>query len=293
MKRVSTSSHPVSQRQLHDMKVWDLGFTKNHPPEDVAHSPADLRTIAGAPGIMKAGVEPDIYIQAIHLLGPDYPAMVANYAVAAQVLRTKLATTPRWLWESRGLRQDVLDRFVNMTGAHGLSDFDLHYLIQLLEGAMATWDAGPQSVYGNRELSVPLRVGRLAAAYRQRLPFTNEPCLASGAYDPVHAGMGGVDRRPLCFDDATDRAVHAWYAMTLIRELASAGVPERMAAPLRASRQGWIGIRRPGTFKAATRQEVVEAKVAGQLLGEGAMSYGDTYDVTRRALRLACRQEEL
>lgn len=287
--KASTPEHPVNQRDLHNMKVWDLGFTKARMGYDIHSLPAELY-FPGAANAVKAGVEPDIYKQALHLTGSEYPAIAANYAVAAQLLRAKLASTPRQRWMERGLRQDVIDHFVHADDVSKLSDFDLHYLIQLLDGAMAGWDAGHQSAYGQRELPTLFRVGRTAAAYRERSHYDAPPCLANGRYDPAHAGMGGFDRRPLCFGDATDRAVHTWYAGTLRHELSAPAV-RRMAAPLRSSRQGWIGVARPGAIDLASRKEVVEAKVANNLLIAGDLSYRDGSDATRRALRLTCKDE--
>ncbi|MDQ0011046.1 hypothetical protein J2T07_003252 [Luteibacter jiangsuensis] len=293
IESVSTQEHPVNLRDLHDMKVWDLGFTKAHIASETFRMPQELRYVPGAWSIVKAGIEPDIYAQAIRNQGLEHPAMTANYALAAQLLRAKLAATPPSLWKIRGLRHDVLDRFV---GGEFMLAHDFHYLIQFLDGALATWDAGSTSAYGFRQLPAPLRLGRIAAAYRQRLPFEHEPCMEDDTHDPEHAGEGTFDRRPLCFDDATDRAIHVWYAHELVQELAAIhdranGAPtlaERMAAPLRSSRQGWIGIPRPSAIAEVTRIEVVEAKVTGQLLVEGDVSYRDAFGASRRALRLSC-----
>lgn len=299
IKRASTPEHPVNARDLHDMKVWDLGFTKAHLWSDLHSYPVELRAYAGFTHITKAGVEADIYRQTLRFIGNDYPAIAANYAVAAQRLRAKLASTPRQKWAERGLRHDVIDRFVHANDVSGLQDFDLHYLIQFLDGAMASWNAGDSNVYGVRELPVPFQLARMAAAYRENLPFENEPCLPDGTYDPDYAGMGGVDRRPLCFVDATDRAVHAWYAATLHAELAiiapvprgGASAAERMARPLRKSGQGWIGIARGNAMTMVSRKEVVDAKAVEKLLGAGEIPYRDAVDASRRALRLTCKEE--
>lgn len=295
----STREHPVNARDLHNMKVWDLGFTKARLWNDIHSYPAELRPSAGFTNITKAGIETDIYEQALRFVGPDYPAIAANYAVAAQRLRAKLASTPRQKWAEQGLRHDVIDRFVHAKDASGLQDFDLHYLIQFLDGAMASWSAGNSNVYGVRELPVPFQIARMAAAYRERLPFDHRPCLPNGTYDPKHAGMGGVDRRPLCFVDATDRAVHTWYAATLRAELASiaparrsgTSIAERMARPLRKSGQGWIGIARGGSAAMVSRKEVADAKAVEKLLGAGEIPYRDAVDAFRRALRLTCKEE--
>jgi hypothetical protein len=292
---VSTSDYPVNHRDLHDMKVWDLGYTKSRVGREIPQVPAGLEAIPGVSSLVKSGVDPDIYVQAIFLAGVDYPVIAANYALAAQILRTKLASTPRALWLQYGLRHDVLDRFLRASTVRGVYDYDLHYLVHILDGAFSTWAAGAQSTYGLRELPTNLRVARVAAAYRERMPYEHEPCRDDHTYDPRYAGMGGVDKRPLCFDDATDRAVHAWYAMQFRAELSSTRVPrggetaaERMAAPLSASRQGWVGIRRNGLIEDTTRLEVVEAKIADRLLAEGLLTYRDAFDVSQRALRLTC-----
>ena len=293
---VSTPDFPVNPRDLHDMKVWDLGYTKARTGRDIPRLPDELRNTSGAPSLVKAGIDADLYVQAMHLSGAEHPMIAANYALAAQLLRTKLSTTPRVLWAQHGLRHDVLDRFVHAGSGTSMYDYDFYYLIHILDGAMSTWSAGDLSTYGLRELPTTFRVARIAAAYRDRLPYDHEPCRADRSYDPRYAGMGGVDKRPLCFEDATDRAVHAWYAMAFRAELSSirpvprsgATVAERMATPLQASRQGWIGIRRNGLIEDAVRLEVVEAKIADALLAEGSLSYRDAFDVSRRALRLTC-----
>jgi hypothetical protein len=290
---LSTPEYPVNARDLHDMKVWDLGYTKSRVGREVSPLVAPNRTFPGVHSVVKAGIDLDIHVQATHLLEAEYPAMLANYSLAAQMLRTKLASVPRHLWRQHGLRHDVLDRYLHARVAEDLYDYDLHYLIQILDGAMAAWNPGSLNTYGRRELPTPLRAGRAAAAYRERLPYEHEPCHADGTYDPVHAGMGGVDRRPLCFDDATDRAVHTWYVTELRDELSrvsltGSSIARRMAAPLKASRQGWIGVRRLGIMDDVMRIEVVEAKIADRLLAEGTLPYRDAFEISRRALRLGC-----
>jgi hypothetical protein len=290
IESVSTYDHPLNQRDLHDLKVWDLGFTKARPSSAGFDIPADMKIIPGARSFVKAGVERDIFILANRHYGRMYPALTANYVLAAQLLREKLTGTSRSLWNVRGLRHDVLERLLRGEAMHA---HDFHYLIQFLDGELATWDAGGISSYGHRQLPSTLRLGRTAAAFRQRLPFDVEPCGQDGDQDPSHAGTGGFDRRPLCFDDATDRAVHAWYARELAHELESVGPGDispagRMAAPLRSSRQGWIGIRRPDVIGDVTHIEVVEAKALGQLITTGDVSYGDALDASRRALSLTC-----
>lgn len=303
IRAISTPEYVVNHRELHDMKVRDLGFTKARPRRDIPESriPVELRRIPGVSSAVKAGVEPDIYVQATEFAGAENPAIAANYAVAAQLLREKLSSTPRGLWAERGLRHDILDRFVHAGRASSLLDHDLYYLIQLLDGAMATWEAGRLNAYGMRELPLPFRVSRMAAAYRDRRPFEKPPCLENGRFDPDSAGMGGVDRRPLCFQDATDRAVHEWYVSQLRHEMSSArpvprtamSVAERMTVPLKSSRQGWIGIRRAGAIDIAYRKEVAEAKIAELLLVEGELSYREAFDLSQRAMRLTCNRQEL
>jgi len=298
LNRVSTREHPINQRDLHQMKVWDLGFTKARMGYDVHWLPEGLDHPGGA-NAMKAGIEPDIYERAFRLVGSGYPAIAGTYAVAAQILRAKLASTPRPRWKELGLREDVIDHFVHADSASILTDFDLHYLVQILDGEMAAWDVGRQSTYGMRELSAVFRVGRAAAAYRERNGYGTNPCLDGYRYDPVNAGMGGVDRRPLCFRDAIDRAVRAWYVQQLHDEVISThslarserSMAARMAVPLRSSRQGWIGITRPAAVAIAARKEVIEAKVANTLLAEGDLSYHDASQATRRAMRLTCKDE--
>lgn len=279
----STTLGPVTQRQLHDWKVWDLGYTKVAPMRR-ASVPEELRTAVGVPQIMKAGIDPDIYNACTQgWLDIGHPAIQANYALALQVLREKLRETNRRFWHERGLRADVIGRFLDPARHGRPTDFDLHYLIELLDGELSTWRAAQLNDYGFRQLPATFRLARIAAAYQEALPRDAAACQADGTRDPAHAGMGGDDGRSLCFADATDRGAYEWYARTLKQEFTTLGsipaerttVLQRLAAPLFSSSQGRIGMPLIRGMQAIVSLENVQMKVANQLLAQGQMSVAE------------------
>lgn len=275
--QVLSGSHgPVTQRQLHEWKVWDLGFTKVGPMRG-APVPDELRSAAwGVPHIMKAGIDPDIYKACMHgVLDIGHPAIQANYALALQLLRERLIATPRTFWYIRGLRVDVMGRFLDPARHGQPGKFDFHYLIELLDGELSGWRPAGTNLYGFRQLPATLRLGRIAAAYQEAMPRGTNACRANGEHDPAVAGAGDGDGRPLCFTDATDRAIYRWYARSIIDELMAIGpIPaganittlQQLAGPLVSSSQGHLGIPLIDRMGQAITLETVHAKAALQLL---------------------------
>jgi len=285
---LASSTHgPVTQRMLHDWKVWDLGYTKVDAMRR-APVPEELRAGAwGVPHIMKAGIDPDLYKAGMRgLLDINHPAIQANYVLALQVLREKLTEVNQRFWRERGLRGDVIGRFTDPERHGEPTDFDLHYLVQLLDGELSTWRGAGTNRYGFRELPANLRLARLAAAYREGMPYSSQPCASDRRYMATHAGMGGNDGRPLCFDDATDRAVYHWYTHELRDDLgvllvnpgARTTTLLRLTGPLYTSNQGRLGIPDPFRRMLSDSLEMVQIKVANRLLAHGELSaaQGDT-----------------
>lgn len=280
------SQHEITQR-----KQRELGFTRSRPwidVDDVFGPPTNASR--GGPSQSKAGVEPAVATSVRTMVGENYPAVGALYAVAAQLLREKLAITPGIDRRRLAWRADVVSGMND--GTWRPTDFDRQYLAVLLDGAMREWQVEGGEGNTRPSLPVPLRVARMAAAYRDQQPYDVDPCLRSGEHDPATAGRGGDDPRPLCFNDATDRAVYAWFVAELRHETASrrpteVGDPhrERMTGPFRYTQFGDSPLG-AGSLAAAIRKEVVEMHVVNRLVADGDLTHEASLPVIRRAVTL-------
>jgi hypothetical protein len=157
---------------------------------------------------------------------------------------------------------------------------------------MRDWDIGAPHDPLLPRLPVPLRIARMAAAYRDQQPFDVDPCLSVRDHNPATAGKGRGDPLPLCFNDATDRAVYPWFVAELRREMAhtrptEVGDPhrEKIAGPFRYTQFGEHALGR-ASLDAAVRMEVVEMKIVNRLVAEGELSYEASLPVIRRAAAL-------
>lgn len=281
-----------TQRELSLRKQRELGFTKSRPwtdVDDVLGSP--VNTYRGGPSQTKVGVDAAVSIAVRRMVSDSYPAIGALYAVAAQLLREKLKVTPAAEQRRVGLRAEVLAGIVSEPVAWRPTDFDRQYLAILLDGAMREWDIDTPNSDSPR-LPVPLRIARMAAAYRDQQPYDTDPCLDPTRHNAATAGKGGDDPRPLCFNDATDRAVYAWFVAELRREMSDRrpseiGDPhrEKIVSPFRYTQ---FGAGSPGgaSLYAAIRKEVVEMKIVNRLVAEDDLSYEASLPVIRRAANL-------
>lgn len=281
------------QRELSLRKQRELGFTKSRPWTDVDddYGPP-VNTHRGVPSGTKAGVHADIVSGVRDMVGNDYPAIGALYAVAAQLLREKLDATPVAEQRGIGLRPEVLQGMASTPSEWRPTEFDRQYLAILLDGAIREWDVGKPHIGTRPRLPVALRIGRMAAAYRDQQPFDVDPCLNPREHDPATAGKGAGDPRPLCFNDATDRAVYGWFVDELRMEMAprrlsEIGDPhrEKIAGPFRYTQFA----ERPlggASLHAAVRKEVVEMKIVNRLVADGDLSYAASLPVIRRAVNL-------
>jgi hypothetical protein len=290
---LAVDGHPPTQRELSQRIHRELGFTKSRPWTDVAdvHG-APTNAYRGAPSRTKAGVSDDIATGVRVMVGKEYPAIGALYAVAAQLLREKLSGTSVAEQRRSGLRGEVLNGLDATTSGWQPSEYDRQYLAILIDGAMRDWDIGAPHDPLLPRLPVPLRIARMAAAYRDQQPFDVDPCLSVRDHNPATAGKGRGDPLPLCFNDATDRAVYAWFVTELRHEVAhtrptEVGDPhrERIAGPFRYTQ---FGEYTPGraSLDAAVRMEVVEMKIVNRLVAEGELSYEASLPVIRRAATL-------
>lgn len=290
---LATTGHVPDQRELSQRKQRELGFTKSRPWIDVDDFyGAPINTYRGVPSHLKAGVDAAVVVGVREMVGNGYPAIGALYAVAAQLLKEKLNTTTAAEQRRVGLRAEVLSGMEVMPHAWRPTDFDLHYLAILLDGEMREWDIAEPHNASLPRLPTPLRIARMAAAYRDQQPFDVDPCRNSREHDPATAGRGGEDPRPLCFNDATDRAVYAWFVAELHSEMADRrrteiGDPHRakIAGPFRYTA---FGDHSPGvtSLDAAVRKEVVEMKIVNRLVADGDLSYEASRPVIHRAANL-------
>jgi len=224
-ERVATGYHHRNQAAL-AMLQRQLGLTKAHPGRDVrepgAEDTLNYRTRGAAANAIKAGVDPDIFLKAWDMNGV-YPSVAAGYAVALQIVRDRSASVPVSQHGRQALKPEVVTRYLSTRSPERLDEQDLRYLTQVLRAALHS-PPDPDRRHRRRHLPAAFRVARVAAAYQDAAGYvSNAICVrdrkAPGMPDGVDAT---IDHRPLCFTDATDRAVHAWYRRQLRRELSAA-----------------------------------------------------------------------
>jgi hypothetical protein len=216
LQRMRDTGMPFTASQARRAVAWDLGLTHALPGLSAGDEPV---AFAGNPlvqaHLIKSGVSVDIFQQAGRLLGAEHYAIAAYYAAAVQALRERLAALPADRRRASGLRGGVLLRFLLADNVAALSGSDWAYLSRLLDSETSTWRAGRVTPYGHRGLPAPLRVARVAAAYRQALPYAGSPpCQANGLVNTDAAADA------LCLNHANDRAVHAWYRRVLATQMA-------------------------------------------------------------------------
>ena len=290
---IAFDGYVPGQYELHARKQRELGFTRSRPWTDVrdGYGPP-INGVRGVPSHAKANVDSDILIAVRDKVGRDYPAIAALYAVAAQLLREKARGTPVAEQRRTGLRVEVLDGIEATPQRWRPTAFDLQYLAVLLDGGMREWDIGPSEEAARPLLPLPLRLARMAAAYRDQQPFDVDPCLNPREHNPATAGTGGTDPRPLCFNDATDRAVYAWFVAELRHETARGRALEfgdsdidRLIAPFHYTQFGShdLGV---ASLETAMRKEVVEMKIVNRLVADGDLSYEASLPVIHRAVTL-------
>ena len=204
---------PMNDDEAQHAVAWDLGLTNALPGLAAGDQPVAFAGNALVQAnLIKSGVSVDIFVQSLRLFGERHYAIAAYYAVAAQVLRDRVPMLPESRRRASGIREMVGFRFLLADRVTDIVGSDWAYLSNMLESEMSTWHAGRRTIYGHREILLAFRVARVAAAYRQSLPQEGPP--------PCDArGMAQRQARELCFSQATDRAVHAWYRRVLDNQL--------------------------------------------------------------------------
>jgi hypothetical protein len=230
--RLDSPTRPLYLHEAWRMLQWDLGFTKARP-EDVRlpHTTDDWGSEQAALNAIKAGVEADIFRQSIALFGNAHSTFAAKYAVAAQILRERIAATPEDKREVRNVEPEVLARFMTLPEGSPLDAYDAQYLGALLESEINRHTVARSSFRGIREIATPFRIARVAAAYRDNQSYVAPPCTDDFRY---REGVASLDPRrgPVCFVDANDRAVYAWYNEAFRRQAGLVRESQAETSPL-------------------------------------------------------------
>jgi hypothetical protein len=268
------------------MLRFELGATRARPGADVTIKPGWRDPFIAASAI-KAGVDPDIFWRVLDVVGYQRFPHAAAYVVALQMLRDKAAATPEARRRMTGVDTDVLDHFMQARHMDDISPSDLTYLSTLLQNGLRDRHATNTVSEGHRQLGTPLRVARVAAAYRDSEGYTGGyPCLPDGSPNIPHAGTGEPgDERPLCFVAATDHAVQRWYTDEARRR--DAWLPPRQTHDKTGllTLFAWL----VPLFDAAAVLEAAEASVVEDLAASGTASRLENDAIADEVDLLACR----
>ena len=297
-QKMLNKGYPMTLVEATEALAHDIGMTRGYA--GLSDPLVPLPTLGrpwAAEQIVKAGVSVDIAKKALSLAGDGAYAVAANYAVAMQVLVEKMACFTPERWDEIGLRSDVAARFMKASRLAEIDDFDLVYLSRLLQGELSSWRPGGLSIYGRRQLPAALRVARVAAAYRDLQGYSNEPCTDKGqAKNGVAATSPLENARTMCFVDATDRAVYAWYLKALEAQL-DPTMSNFITRPgggmtlfLRRVRPLWQGAFSKYALRAGTSIELAESLVADEVaITDEMASRAETY--AQRRLMALCEKE--
>lgn len=265
---------------------YDLGATRARPGSDVVITPGFREDFVAASAI-KASVDADIFWHTLDVVGRRHSTRAATYGIALQLLRDKAAVTPRDRWRATGIDVAILDRFMRARYLDELSRGDLTYLSTLVQHGMIHWRSDAMAQHGQRALPTPLRVARLAAAYRDAEGYVGGyPCGRDATPNATYAGTGAADDdRPLCFVAATDHAVLRWYSQEVRRQ--AAWVPNKAKHDL-TGLLGLFALMVP-LIDLAALLESTEAVIAEDLAVRDATSAAEVASLSDEADVIACR----
>lgn len=271
-----TSYEPV-EAAMRRAIPWDLGLDKAFFGYQASASPSfgsmaldDFPKDIQA-NLIKSGVMSHYYQRAYELTGgTPLSTLSAELAVAAQTLQTWIETTAKVDRKPLGIREDVLTRFETAASLAEMSDEDLAYLADILRLELSLFRTGKLNFYGQREISAPLRIARVAAAYRISQGLGAAPCHPDGTADLGRAGTdASATTVPICFTDATDRAVYQWYRSERHRQIDrfiaskdNSPCRVRLLAAFENVAPAWAGAYGPHAMSHSARAEIVEAQMA-------------------------------
>lgn len=202
---------PASMGETDALNVLrvDLGTTRARPGVDVIPSPGFRDRFVSA-SATKADVDADIFWHTLDLMGYRHSARAAGYAVALQILRRQVETTPVERRSAAGIDESVLSRIMAARHAGDVRPDDLAYLGLILRFHINQGISGETSRAGKRLIPTAYRMARVAAAYRDLEGYLERPpCRPDGS--PATPGYTKDDVTALCFVAAHDRAVYRWY----------------------------------------------------------------------------------
>jgi hypothetical protein len=286
--RLDKPGRPLYWPEAWSILQWDLGYTKA--------SPTDLRLpfLSDAYGsgfaelsAVKAGVQADIFHQALSIFGEKHSTFAAKYAVAAQILRERVAKTPEADREMHDVDPSVLDRFMALPPGGTLDAYDAQYLRDVLDSEMNRHTVARDTFRGTREIGTPFRIARVAAAYRDNQSYVAPPCTDDFRF---REGVASLDPRqgPMCFVDASDRAVYAWYNEAFRRQ---AGLV-RENQPEKSALGNVLALLVPfgAVLDMLAAAEFIETLAAEDLAASGDLEEEEALAYEDRAAGLSCRR---
>jgi len=185
-----------------------------------------------------------------------------------QVLDEWVRTSSSEERELLGIREDVLRRAEVAKSLDALSEEDVAYLADILRSELSQFRAGGANIHGIRSLSTPLRIARVAAAYRDGARYPEgRPCFDDGTVNHQYAGRDPTsETRPICTMEATDRVVYERYLAERKRQLSSIEPrnpsQQRLAKFFETIRPAWAGAYPDEALRKANNVEVVESQLA-------------------------------
>ncbi|MDQ0011040.1 hypothetical protein J2T07_003246 [Luteibacter jiangsuensis] len=272
-----------------DALKWQSGLSKALPGVDVLIDDQAIAAYRGrevAANARKAGIDPDIFWQAADMNG-SMKTIAAGYAVALQILRDQMKAYDPADYGRRAIKPDVLQRYMAQSHPGRITEHDKRYLQDILRYEIRR-NGTVTDADSRHALPAAYRVARTAAAYADQAGYANAQgfCTADRPLPWLPRHPAEMEyHQPLCFIAATDRAVQAWYRRELRQEEAilhrrghttSSPIMRLIAGVL-----AWVDV--------VSFIEVVEAVVAEDLVGIGALDEADAELAANRSTRLTCR----
>lgn len=285
---LGTHDDPKAASEEVDVVVDDLS-ARSYAKYGIRGKYNTLRNPNAAANAIKARVDPDIYLKAWDLNGA-LTTVAAGHAVALQILREQVANNAPETHEARGIKGDVLVRYLKQDNPERLSQSDLAYLADILRFALSEHSIKVDDS-GNMQLPAAYRVARVAAAYADAGGYfaSERYCNGNKPGKSALSGPGTAGyHAPLCFVAATDRAVQSWFRRQMRQEEAS--VRRAHDSPDEAERRVHFWFNTVLTLvDVAAFIEFAEAGIVNELSAEGALSEEEAAIAEERAAQLTCR----
>jgi hypothetical protein len=275
-----------------EMLQWQSGFTKARIDVDIVVDEASASAYQGAhaaANAIKAGVDADIFWKAADMNGA-MSTVAAGHAVALQLLSDQIRNIAPDEYEARGIKPDVLTRYLHQDNPEKIDENDLNYLADLLRSAIAKRDFTIDA-QGRRQLPAAYRVARVAAAYVNARAYFNTKGYCRGndlrPLEPVGQAATEYDR-PLCFVAATDRAVQSWFRRQMRKEASDVRLAHQATDEASARLSFWLNTVLV-LADLAPFVEFGEAAVVEGMVADGDVTEEEASFAEERASQLTCR----